>query len=429
MAGVRGAVSIPLAVKIGPFFSSMANMAKKLFVAGADGLVLFNRFLQPDIDLETLTVEPRLVLSSSDELRLPLRWIAILRSYFDQSLAATSGVHTPDDVVKLLLAGADVAMTTSALLKHGPGLISDLLVGLANLARGEGVRLDRADERLDEPAEQPRPRRLRAGELRQDDPVVFVANGLVNGILSLRVGQPFSDKPEAPAKAIPGLRWRFRLVVLSPSSWTSSLDLRAGLMNEPRFRTANMRRVPITDLDDPRIAVYRSLKATNQTRGLDQFVVEGEKLVRRLAASRFPVVSILATDRYDSSVLEASLPADVPVYIVPFELDPRDRRVSVSPGRARAAVGECPGRLAGKSSGSPARRSTLVVCPRISNPENLGAIARIGDVFGVDAILAGPSCPDPLSRRVLRVSMGSVLRMPVSSRSGWTRWRRSWPPT
>ena len=92
--------------------------------------MLFNRFLQPDIDLETLTVEPHLVLSSSDELRLPLRWIAILRSYFDKSLAATSGVHTPDDVVKLLLAGADVAMTTSAVLKHGPGLISDLLVGL-----------------------------------------------------------------------------------------------------------------------------------------------------------------------------------------------------------------------------------------------------------------------------------------------------------
>lgn len=130
VSGVRGAVSIPLAVKMGPFFSSIANMAKRLFSTGADGLVLFNRFLQPDIDLETLAVEPRLVLSSSDELRLPLRWIAILRSYFEQSLAATTGVHTPDDVIKLLLAGADVAMTTSALLKHGPGLISDLLVGL-----------------------------------------------------------------------------------------------------------------------------------------------------------------------------------------------------------------------------------------------------------------------------------------------------------
>jgi len=130
VAGVRGAVSIPLAVKIGPFFSSIANMAKRLFGSGADGLVLFNRFLQPDIDLEKLSVEPRLVLSSSDELRLPLRWIAILRSYFEQSLAATSGLHTAEDVIKLLLAGADVAMTTSGVLKKGPGLISDLLLGL-----------------------------------------------------------------------------------------------------------------------------------------------------------------------------------------------------------------------------------------------------------------------------------------------------------
>jgi len=130
VASVRGAVSIPLAVKVGPFFSSMANMAKRLFHAGADGLVLFNRFIQPDIDLDTLTVESRLVLSSRDELWLPLRWIAILRSYFNQSLAATRGVHTSEDVIKLLLAGADVTMTTSGVLKHGPGLISDLLVGL-----------------------------------------------------------------------------------------------------------------------------------------------------------------------------------------------------------------------------------------------------------------------------------------------------------
>jgi dihydroorotate dehydrogenase (fumarate) len=130
VSGVRGAVSIPLAVKIGPFFSSVPNMAKRLFATGADGLVLFNRFLQPDIDLETLSVEPRLVLSSSDELRLPLRWIAILRSHFEKSLAATSGVHTAEDVIKLLFAGADVAMTTSAVLKHGPGLVSDLLYGL-----------------------------------------------------------------------------------------------------------------------------------------------------------------------------------------------------------------------------------------------------------------------------------------------------------
>ena len=163
------------------------------------------------------------------------------------------------------------------------------------------------------------------------------------------------------------------------------------------------------DLDDPRIAVYRSLKATNQTRGLDHFVVEGDKLVRRLAASRFPVVSILATDRFDGSRLDQILSEDVPIYRVPFEQVhaivgfPFHRGV-LGCGR-RIDWPECKQivRFAGK-------RCTLVICPKISNPENLGAIARIGDVFGIDAILAGPSCPDPLSRRVLRVSMGSVLR-------------------
>jgi dihydroorotate dehydrogenase (fumarate) len=127
---VRESVSIPLAVKIGPFFSSLPNMAKRLYDAGADGLVVFNRFLQPDIDLATLSVQPRLVLSTSDELRLPLRWIAILRSYFDKSIAATTGVHTAEDVLKLILAGADVAMTTSALLQSGPSLIGDILLGM-----------------------------------------------------------------------------------------------------------------------------------------------------------------------------------------------------------------------------------------------------------------------------------------------------------
>ncbi len=162
----------------------------------------------------------------------------------------------------------------------------------------------------------------------------------------------------------------------------------------------------------PGSPVYRTLKATNQTRGLDQFVVEGDKLVERLAASRFPVVSILATDRFDCSRLEQSLPGDVPVYWVPYEQIhaivgfPFHRGVLACGQRVPWPACEQIVRLAG-------RRSTLVICPRISNPENLGAIARIGDVFGIDAILAGPSCPDPLSRRVLRVSMGSVLRLPV----------------
>lgn len=121
VAAVKQSVSIPLAVKVGPYFSSMANMARRLVEAGADGLVLFNRFFQPDINLETLEVAPHLVLSTSDELRLPLRWIAILRSFLDStSLAATTGVHNAEDVIKLLLAGADVTMMTSNILQHGP---------------------------------------------------------------------------------------------------------------------------------------------------------------------------------------------------------------------------------------------------------------------------------------------------------------------
>jgi dihydroorotate dehydrogenase (fumarate) len=130
VTAVRDSVSIPVAVKIGPFFSSLPNMARRLQVAGAKGLVLFNRFLQPDIDLETLAVAPNLVLSTSDELRLPLRWIAILRGQLDISLAATSGVHAPHDVLKLLLAGADVTMTASSLYKNGPGHLRTLLDGV-----------------------------------------------------------------------------------------------------------------------------------------------------------------------------------------------------------------------------------------------------------------------------------------------------------
>ena len=130
VVAVREAVSVPLAVKIGPYFSSLPHMARKLAEAGADGLVLFNRFLQPDIDLETLRVSPKLVLSTSNELRLPLRWIAILRPQLRWcSLAATSGVHTPEDVIKLLLAGADVTMVASALFQHGPGHLRTLLDG------------------------------------------------------------------------------------------------------------------------------------------------------------------------------------------------------------------------------------------------------------------------------------------------------------
>ena len=117
---VRRAIGIPLAVKLSPYFSSLANLAGQLVEAGANGLVLFNRFYQPDLDIEAMEVLPALELSSSAELRLPLRWIAILHRRWGISLAASTGVHTAEDVVKVLLAGADVAMMTSALLHNGP---------------------------------------------------------------------------------------------------------------------------------------------------------------------------------------------------------------------------------------------------------------------------------------------------------------------
>jgi dihydroorotate dehydrogenase (fumarate) len=119
---VTSAVNVPVAVKLGPFYTAMTNFARHVAEAGAGGLVLFNRFYQPDIDVETLDVVPRIDLSQPWELRLPLRWIAILRPVLGEhiSLAATSGIGSGHDVAKALLAGADVAMMTSALLRHGP---------------------------------------------------------------------------------------------------------------------------------------------------------------------------------------------------------------------------------------------------------------------------------------------------------------------
>ncbi len=116
---VKACVTIPVAVKLSPFFSSMANMAKQIDDAGADGMVLFNRFYQPDIDLEKLEIEHSLLLSTPQARRLPLRWIAILYGRVKASLAATSGIHTPYDALKVLMAGADVAMLCSVLLRRG----------------------------------------------------------------------------------------------------------------------------------------------------------------------------------------------------------------------------------------------------------------------------------------------------------------------
>jgi len=127
---VVGACDVPVAVKLSPYWSALGAFAQRLVGEGAAGLVLFNRFYQPDIDLETLAVGPRLVLSNSEELRLPLRWMAMLHGRIDASLAATSGIHEPTDVVKVLLAGANVAMTTSSVLRNGPGHAALLVDGL-----------------------------------------------------------------------------------------------------------------------------------------------------------------------------------------------------------------------------------------------------------------------------------------------------------
>ncbi|MFW6069006.1 MAG: dihydroorotate dehydrogenase-like protein [Chloroflexota bacterium] len=128
---VKANVTIPVAMKLNPYFSSMANMAQRLTTAGADGLVLFNRFYQPDLDLENLDVVPNLVLSSSTELRLPLRWIAILYGRVDADLALTTGVHTATDVLKGLAAGASVTMMASELLQKGIGRIGEVLAEMA----------------------------------------------------------------------------------------------------------------------------------------------------------------------------------------------------------------------------------------------------------------------------------------------------------
>ena len=123
---VKISVHIPVAVKLSPFFSNMAHMAKQLDATGADGLVLFNRFYQPDIDLDELEITPNVLLSSPQELRLPLTWIGILCGHIRADLAATSGVHGPEDVIKLLLAGANVTMLCSTLLRNGIGHVRDI---------------------------------------------------------------------------------------------------------------------------------------------------------------------------------------------------------------------------------------------------------------------------------------------------------------
>jgi dihydroorotate dehydrogenase (fumarate) len=127
---VKSAVTIPVAVKLSPFFSNFANMAARLNAVGANGLVLFNRFYQPDIDLEELEVKPNVLLSTPQALRLPLTWIGILHGRVRASLAATGGIHEPQDVIKLLMVGANVTMLCSSLLRNGINHIRTLEQGI-----------------------------------------------------------------------------------------------------------------------------------------------------------------------------------------------------------------------------------------------------------------------------------------------------------
>jgi dihydroorotate dehydrogenase (fumarate) len=127
LGAVKEVVTVPVAVKLSPFFSSMANMAALLDDAGANALVLFNRFYQPDFNLDHLKVEPSLHLSTADEIRLPLLWIAVLKGRINASLAATRGVEGADEVIKYILAGADIVTMASVLLRQGPGYVSTIL--------------------------------------------------------------------------------------------------------------------------------------------------------------------------------------------------------------------------------------------------------------------------------------------------------------
>jgi dihydroorotate dehydrogenase (fumarate) len=129
---VKDSVKVPVALKLSPFFSNMAEMAARLDAAGADGLVLFNRFYQPDLDLDELVVRPNILLSTPQAMRLPLRWIAILHGHLRASLAATSGIHTATDCLKMLMAGADAVMLASAVYTRGPEVFAELLSGMQN---------------------------------------------------------------------------------------------------------------------------------------------------------------------------------------------------------------------------------------------------------------------------------------------------------
>lgn len=163
LAGVKESVEIPVAVKLSPYFSSIGAMCRSLDQAGADALVLFNRFLQPDIDIDRMEVVSGVTLSREVDARLPRTWIAVLHGKLKASLAATSGVETYADVVKYILAGADVVMSTSALVRNGVGYATKLIEGLEQWLRQHGTSLAQARGLLAVPADAPAAAYERAG--------------------------------------------------------------------------------------------------------------------------------------------------------------------------------------------------------------------------------------------------------------------------
>jgi tRNA G18 (ribose-2'-O)-methylase SpoU len=166
----------------------------------------------------------------------------------------------------------------------------------------------------------------------------------------------------------------------------------------------------LSSLDDPRLEHYRHLKDTNRTRWAGLFICEGEKLVRRLIASRFPIESILISDRFEEQFAPLA-PPDVPVWILPDEFV--EPLVGFNFHRGILACGRRLPNPALVELAPPGKRLTLVVCPEVQDPENLGAILRISTALGVDGVLVGRGSADPFSRRVLRVSMGASFRVPI----------------
>jgi tRNA G18 (ribose-2'-O)-methylase SpoU len=172
-----------------------------------------------------------------------------------------------------------------------------------------------------------------------------------------------------------------------------------------------MPRIAIESLDDPRVQMYRHLKSTNLLRDGRLFIAEGTKLVERLLASDFRTESVLIAERREAE-WSPRIPPDVPLYVVPQEVGEQLTGFNFHVGVLACGIRK-PNAILDDVLSREALRLTVVVCPNCDNPENLGAIIRIGSAFGIDALLLGRSCCDPFSRRVLRVSMGTAFRLPI----------------